>query len=209
MAITSITDHAARSIKRLVSQFQESPRFKGLLTVLSNEAQAIEDAFQDLLAQFRDVTVANDDALDKLGKLVGAPDRGGMNNTLYRARVIAQIFINRSSGNNVAIYGIAKHIVTAWDVTGQPRIKDTPPAEFVIGPDEDNKVVNDDDEARDLVGILNGNRDNDGARAVGVRAIVHSRPDTVASNQFFRFAGGAGPAAGFGVGHLRGAYDKK
>lgn len=205
-SIKTITDHAVQAVSRLVTQFQDSPRLKGFITVLANEVQAAEDGLNAMRAQLRDYTVAADNALDNIGSLIGAPARGPRDNISYRLRIAAQILVNRSSGESASLYGIAKGIVTAWNVSGQPKIVDCVPGHATMKPV--GAVRNSDAQARELAQVLNGSRENPGAAAAGVRIIVHSRPDTVAEGGFFRFAGGGGAPAGFGVGNFTSAYDK-
>lgn len=206
MAITTILDHAAQAVARLATQFRESPRLKGLITVVGNEVQAVEDALNVMRAQLRDYTVAEDNALDNIGALIGAPLRGTSSNVVYRLRVAGQILVNRSNGESASLYGIAKGLVSAWNVVGQPKITDHVAAHATVKPV--GAVRNSDTQARELAMVLNGSRSNDGARSAGVRVIVHSRSDTVAEGGFFRFAGGGGAPAGFGVGNFTSAYDK-
>lgn len=205
-SIKTITNHAAQALGRLATQFRDSPRLKGFITVLSNEVQAAEDALNNMRAQLRDYTVAADDALDRIGALIGSPVRGPRDNATYRLRIAGQILVNRSSGDGASIYGIAKGLVTAWNVANQPKITEHTAAHATIGPN--GAVRNLDSQARELAQVLNGSRTNPGAASAGVRIIVKSRPDTVAEAGFFRFAGGGGAPQGFGVGNFISAYDK-
>lgn len=206
--VDTIVDHAARAVARLVTQFKNATGLKGLLTSISGEVQALEDSLTMLRLQIRDIDAAESDALDKIGDLVGAPVRGPRDDASYRARIKATIIVNKSRTTAANIYTIAKGIVDAWNVDGQPIIIESQPACFTIECDGPTALTNDDEQARELARVLNGSRLADGAIAAGVRAIVMSRPDTVATDDFFRFAGGSGPSAGFGVGKFRGAYDK-
>ncbi len=208
ITIDQILDHASRAVNRLAQQFKEATGLKGLLTSISSEVQAVEDALTILRLQIRDINTAEGDALDRIGNLVGAPIRGPRDDASYRARVKATIIVNKSRTVSADIYSIAKGIVDAWNVDGQPKIIEHPPACFEIGCYPATELTNDDDQARELARVLNGSRTADGAKAAGVRAIVMSRPDTVATDNFFRFAGGSGPSAGFGVGKFKGAYDQ-
>lgn len=207
--VTAIVDHAARAVRRLAIQFKTATKLQGLVTSIAGEVQAIEDAFNILREQIRDVDTAEDDALDKLGRLVGAPERGSKSNEAYRDRIKATIIVNKSRGICSDMYSISRGIVEAWNIDGQPRIVDNRNACFTVSCDEAiEPVVNSQAEAKELAKVLNGSRDNDGAKPAGVRAIVMSRSDTVDNDNFFRFAGGTGPDAGFGVGKFRGAWDQ-
>lgn len=325
ITISKIIDHASLALGRLVSQFANSPKLTGMITAISNECQAIEDALWDVLTDFRDPTVATGTTLDNIGDLIGAPVRGPKNDTQYRNRIAGQVVINRSSGESGSIYGIAKGLVDAWNVANQPRARETGPAQFTIGChavsfhvgmptglafgvqsttgghlvhgvtvayrvsavtaagetlaaseivrtlsgatstntqhiqwnavagassykvygrtsgaelfmgtvaatqypgllgfiddgtvgpsgalpvidsgtfSNDTSLTNDMAEARELANVLVN------ASSAGVRAIVRSRSSAVGAGGFFRFKGGTGSPAGFGVGSFIGAYDR-
>lgn len=133
ISVSQIIDSASLAIARLVSQFKTAPRITGMITAISNECQAVEDALWDVYTEFRDYTVATGDALDKIGDLVGAPVRGPRNDASYQHRVAGQVIINRSSGESASIYGIAKNLVDAWDVTAQPITRKSGIEQFTIG----------------------------------------------------------------------------
>lgn len=202
ISISKITDSATRAIARLASQFKNSTNLIGLITAISDECQTAEDALWDLFLAQRDVDVATGATLDNLGSLVGAPVRGPRDDETYRNRILGQIVINRSSGESGSIYEIAKRLVSAWNVSGQPRIAETGPGCYTVRCDPPTLLQNDTEQARELAQVLVG------ASSAGVRAIVFSRSDTVGAPGFFRFAGGTGPSRGFGQGAFIGAYDR-
>ncbi len=195
--LTRITDHAARAVGRLVSQFYESTRLRGLVAALADEVQAVETALFDTLEAFRSITTATGDALDKIGALVGAPVRGPRNDAEYRARILTQIFVNRSSGSARDIYTIARALVPVWAVADQPKILDQPPGAYILAADPVGSIVNTEAEARELAQILND------ANSAGVRGIVLSQGQAPAVS----FSFDNGPGLGFGDGEFTGAYD--
>lgn len=202
ITISKIVDFAAIAVGRLASEFKEAVKLQGMITALSNEAQAVENALWDLFLANRNPAVATGATLDNIGDLVGAPVRGPRDDASYRLRIAGQIAINRSSGESGSIYAIAKGLVAAWNVANQPRIAETGAGCYTVRCDPPTQLQNDTEEARELAHVLVD------ASSAGVRAIVFSRSDTVGGTGFFRFAGGAGPARGFGVGALIGAYDR-
>lgn len=134
ITVSKIIDHASLALARLASQFRDKTKVQGLLTAVSNEVQAVEDAFWDLYLQQRDVTAATGQQLDNLGDLVGAPVRGLRTDVQLMARIVAQIAINKSTGDSADIYAIAKNLVTTWNVAGQPRIGEQPTSgQYTIG----------------------------------------------------------------------------
>lgn len=133
ITISKIVDSAALAVGRLASEFKEAIKLNGMVTALANEAQAVENAFWDLLLANRDVAVATGATLDNIGRLVGAPVRGPRNDASYRLRIIGQIAINRSGGETGSIYAIAKGLVAAWNVVNQPRVRETGTAQYTIG----------------------------------------------------------------------------
>lgn len=204
-SVSKITDHVGRAVSRLVVQFKQALRLRGLVSAVAEQTQKVEDALTDVRLQVRDLNAAQGDALDKIGKLLDAPERGSRTDAQYRARIFATIVVNKSHGDKAQMYEIAKGIVLAWAVDGQPKITEHQPAHFTVAPDL--TVTNDPAQAQELAQVLNGSTTSDGAAAAGVRAIVISRSSAVGGG-FFRFAGGAGPSAGFGVGAFTGARDK-
>lgn len=197
MAIEQIVDHANRALDRVITQFRESAFFKGLLTALSAEAQEVEDALWGLMQAYRTVSVATGTTLDNIGKLVGAPARGTKTDTQYRNRINAQIIANLGSGDFDSIYEISKLIVSAWAVSGQPKITEHLGA-YEIAANPRGTIINSDAEARELAILLND------ISAAGVRGIVISQQ--VDEDDAFAFDGGTG--LGFGAGDFTGAYDK-
>lgn len=197
--LTLLTDYAARAVNRLAFQFKQSPLLKGMVTAIADEAQELENALYGLLVT-RDVNNANDKALDNLGSLVGAPQRGAKNNTQYRNRVKVQVKANKSHGLDATIYEIAKLMVTAWNVAGQPRIYEDAHRGYYLRSDKDVAgVVSDLDEVLELARLLPE------VNPAGVRAIVIHQ--SVEDADAFCFANG--PGKGFGEGALNGAYDGK
>jgi hypothetical protein len=203
MALGQILDHAARALARLPAQFRVAVRIRGLLTAISNEVQELENGLWGARA-VRDIDLAETATLDNLGKLIDAPVRGLKTDTQYRGRIRAQILANKSNGQNEIIYGVAKQIVSTWNVTGQPQVLDDTysgayTVKGYIAPLEDpaETVLCSEAEARELALLL------DDVSAAGVRGIVISQPQSAELS--FCFAGGVG--AGFETGEFVGAYD--
>jgi len=197
--LAQILDHATRAVDRLASQFKNAGFLKGLISVFSGQVQEVETAFWGELRATRSVANATATTLDNIGALVSAPNRGTKNDAQYRNRVNTQIAANKSSGDDAVIYAVSKLTVSAWAVSGQPKITEHFPGSYVVQCTPINSVVNSDAEARELAKILAD------VSAGGVRGIVVSQQ--VPANQAFGFVGGPS-SLGFENGRLVGAYDK-
>lgn len=100
---SEITNHTARALARLKTQFQNSVEFKGLITALCVEVQAIETALAQLDRYLRDNAAcaadSRNDALAKIGRLVGSRPQGGLTATQFSALIDAQVQVNASDGH--------------------------------------------------------------------------------------------------------------
>ena len=96
---TQVNDHVARAIARLLEQYKNSPRIKGVITSLVTEIQGLENTFFDLKDN-RTIDNATGATLNSLGALVGVPRKTGELDTPYRGRIKAGIFKNRSQGTS-------------------------------------------------------------------------------------------------------------
>lgn len=215
-ALSHITDHAARAVARLVSQFKDSTEVKGFLTALAVQVQAAEDALYQVLV-FRDVANATGVTLDRIGALVEAPTRGNLDDASYRRRVRAQILSNRSEGDCSDLFAIINAIYpvagSAWEIRDQYFVS----AVLYNFDGSVNVRMTDDGKAENLAG--NGFPDTATARecerfledsaAGGVRPILFYRLQSIDPNRLFRCAGGSPPetAAGLGSGKLLGSVD--
>jgi hypothetical protein len=73
--IAKITDHVAQGLDRLISLYQAAVNIPKIITILLEEVQVFEDLAYDVyLALLLDTSFG--DALNRLGKLVGASRRG-------------------------------------------------------------------------------------------------------------------------------------
>jgi hypothetical protein len=196
--MTKIVDYIVRAIARLLMQFKSSPKLKGLVSVLAGQAQEIEDALWDTQESVRDINIAYGATLTRIGQLIGAPARGLYTDAQYRPILQATIIANNTAGSAADIYAISKFLVLPWAVAGQPRITEDARAVYEISANPRASIVNTTEDAIRLSRMLND------VSAAGVRAIVHSQPQTEALS--FAFAGGTG--LGFGAGDLVAAYDK-
>lgn len=93
---TQNTTRATTAQNRFVDVFREKADLLSFMTALTDETQALENAFFQLFTGFN-VNTAVGTQLDAIGAVVGV-SRNGATDTVYRIRVRARIMINLSSG---------------------------------------------------------------------------------------------------------------
>jgi hypothetical protein len=90
------TTHVDQGLSRLLEQFRGKSKLEALLRSYLRRIQELEDATWEVIT-LRALDVAEDAALDMLGRIVGR-GRGDLSDEDYRIALRAQIRINRSSG---------------------------------------------------------------------------------------------------------------
>ncbi len=86
-----------------------------LVSILVRPFQAVEAAFQDMLA-FRSIEHGFGDMLDVIGRYVGQL-RGGLSDTDYRRYLRARIATNRSTGKREDLIKVARLVLGTTDGT--------------------------------------------------------------------------------------------
>lgn len=180
-----ITDHRARALARLATQYRGKPRLEGVVSAHADQTQEVEDALQ-ALATSRTLDGATGAGLDDVGRLLGER-REGEGDTDYRARLRVKILTIDGSATVPQLLAIARLLVAAGVTL---RLVEYPPASMVM---RAHGAGITDAEAERLARMLRR------AKAGGVRLVVEHIQ--VPETQAFRF--NAGP--GFGVGRLAGA----
>ena len=116
--ISYIPDHAARNVKRLLSQDWDKPRTCALVAALGDGAQELEDQLFALVID-RQLEVATGALLDQWGGIVGEK-RGPLEDRDYRKFVQARIMANTCTGT-------VDEILAIWKlVTGESEVKYLP-----------------------------------------------------------------------------------
>jgi len=122
-----ISDHAARAVANLTSEFDNASDLQALLTeVIMPEVQELEVLFYSLITE-RLLDGATGAQLDAWGKIVGEP-RDGLNDTQYREFIRARIRTNLAEGEIERIIDVLKTITMADTVRFIPAF----PASFVV-----------------------------------------------------------------------------
>jgi hypothetical protein len=96
--------HVTQALGRLLTQFQNKPRLKTLLTIYAEEIQELEDALWGLWA-LRNPSTLNTAEQDIIGRIVGQPRRGATN-AVYSLFLLARIRVNKSSGSGADLVAI-------------------------------------------------------------------------------------------------------
>lgn len=225
--LAKVTDHAGRALGRMLTQFRESAQFKGILNSITSEVQALEEALYGLLV-VRDIDNATGATLDKIARLVGAPDRSFALSGLdanFRKMIKLQIIVNKSTGTDADLYAIIAFITTVSG--GVFKVRHGCPATFTLGDAGDPtgeaphtstaEVVSIVDLAQGTgIEVVNSITADDAsyfahlfasAAPVGSRVIFQFRP--LACTLAFRFAGVAtADRGGFGSGRMFDSKDK-
>lgn len=113
-------DHVALARDRLCQQWRDKPNIVALLTLFAKRWNDVETAFWELLT-LTDVYSAFGSTLDQIGKLVGQPRNGLLDDT-YRRYILARILTNKSDGVLEDLIAIAYQIIndaTVHIVTSQ------------------------------------------------------------------------------------------
>lgn len=176
MALSQITDLAARAAARVLSQYTSKPRFMALVNGVNGLAQDVENALWAIVGQL-DTANAQGTWLDYLGNFVGEA-RAGANDANYRLFIEARILANKSQGTVEDIIGVIKKL-TALSVFPLAR---KPPAsvEVIL----DGYAMTEPIRTR-LMQLLRG------TRAAGVRLMVLYAPDATDTNMFLFASGDA------------------
>ena len=109
--LTRITNHEARALATLPSQWRDSPKVRALVAILARRSQHLEDTAWDLYSK-RGVETAEGVQLDILGKLVGQR-RLGLSDGDYRRLISVRILANRAGGRADVIAQVVAGVVQA------------------------------------------------------------------------------------------------
>lgn len=108
MIPTQISDHEAQAKALLTDQFRNKTKIVQFLATWTNQVQALETVFADILTK-RFVETAVGDQLDQIGKLVNE-DRNGNDDDTYRIYVRLKILANKSQGLSENLLEIASQV---------------------------------------------------------------------------------------------------
>jgi hypothetical protein len=125
MTTQQITDHQARALATLLSQWGGASRLKALLAALVERVQEADDDAWAMIAG-RMLDTAEGAQLDILGQIVGQA-RGGLADADYRALIRVRIQINLARGRVVALLQIASDLIGAPVTYRQAGLGFVPP----------------------------------------------------------------------------------
>ena len=95
--ITQILTHSDDAKNRLLGEYSETIIFSGLIAILGDRAQDLEDNLWKLYSE-RQIDTAIGAQLDQIGEIVGRK-RGGLSDADYRKMLYGQIGINTSKAS--------------------------------------------------------------------------------------------------------------
>jgi len=116
---------ASEAASKLIEQFRGQTNIGALVAAIAAQNQALEEAAFQVLEE-TSVATAVGEQLDGLGQIVGV-ERAGRNDTDYRARLVAQIAKNNSSGTIEELISLA----TSLGAT-TVELSENPPAKFDV-----------------------------------------------------------------------------
>jgi len=111
MTHQAIQTHIEDSLGRLLDQFKGADNVNGVLTVLAQRAQSIEEAI-NTVESGRRLANAVGQQLDGIGEIVGQP-RNGQDDPLYRIFIMGAIAKNNSNGALGSVTEIAQALFQA------------------------------------------------------------------------------------------------
>lgn len=129
--MSSVANHAAKALARLLSQYRGRPRFEGLVSAIGAEIQAIEDATGTMTNSLLAFLNAEGAQLDRIGTIVAQP-RNGLDDSAYRARIAVRIAVNFSAGQMEDIINIAALYMAAVGNPLQVIVSEHFPAAMVV-----------------------------------------------------------------------------
>ena len=107
-----ISNHRQQALERLLEQYKDRPKLKGLMSGLVNPLQEIEEELTKLESE-RWLDEAEGLQLDHLGKIVGEL-RNNRGDEEYRMAIYTRIFLNRGGGT-------PEDIIAALDLVYRPE----------------------------------------------------------------------------------------
>ena len=114
--IPSTVDCTQEQIDRLTDAFRGRTNIEGIVSALGASLQNLETCVFDFYTKRR-LDTATNDALDKLGALVGQT-RDGLPDADYREAIRLRIAINKSDGRAVDIVNITNMLLTQVGASG-------------------------------------------------------------------------------------------
>lgn len=110
--MTTAQDHSALALAEVLSQFADSPKYRGIVSALAGRFRGIED---DAIALLDDgmISTAAGELLNRWGRLL-AVSRGGRSDADYRRLILTRITARRSGGVPESILAVVA--ILAGDV---------------------------------------------------------------------------------------------
>lgn len=114
MAVVERTDIAENGLSRLLPQFSESTKLRGLVKSLLTGIQPSEDTLFEVL-EYTGIETAVGDQLDVIGKLM-VVNRDGDNDEDYRDRIYSKIIVNAAKGTPESMLSMVRLATGSDDI---------------------------------------------------------------------------------------------
>lgn len=115
MTIEYIDDHVEKALDRILEQYKNKSKVRGLITAIVKPLQGIEDAAQPLLT-LRHVNTAVGAQLDGVGQIVGLARELEQDDEDYRALIKAKIVQNLNNGTPEEVIAAAKFFLNTTEI---------------------------------------------------------------------------------------------
>ncbi|KKL98555.1 hypothetical protein LCGC14_1823240, partial [marine sediment metagenome] len=114
MTVEKITDHLERSLKRLISQYKDSPNIESILRVYGPEIQQLENMFSDIFTKTIFLQ-SEGEQLDRIGLILNQP-RQGLSDLDYKTVLIGKIAEYNSEGTPEDLINIYSILTDAQQI---------------------------------------------------------------------------------------------
>lgn len=114
MQFEKITTHNEDALDRIIGQYRNSEKLRGILTALCKQVKDLEDTTNSCLGKLN-IDTATDLLLDKIGEIIGQ-SRLGFNDEMYKVLIYTRIAINISGGIPENIINIFRIITQSESV---------------------------------------------------------------------------------------------
>lgn len=115
MAVEKITDYASRALGRLPDHLLDATDFRKLVTAISEEAQEVEDFYDDLF-NLRMIDAAEGEQLDQIATILDVERSVGQSDTAFRAAIYGKAAALQQAGEPETLIQVYKLIWTATKV---------------------------------------------------------------------------------------------
>ncbi len=115
MTTTPISTHEADALARLLEQYKDSTKLRGLVSALTVQIQELEDTL-NAVESAHGIAAAMGDSLDRIGDAVGFARPAGTSDATYRLLILGKIGLNVSQGETERVIDVYRLLTQASTV---------------------------------------------------------------------------------------------